>query len=74
VAAGTAYTFAAVYALRNKVRIHLGSNHEIKSPRIGKFAKTSSSKYMHELDISTEKEIDKELVGWLKEAYNLKKK
>ena len=72
VVAHSAYTFAAVYALRDRVRIHFGSDHEIRSPRIDKSAKTSSSKYMHSVDIRSGKEIDGELVSWLKDAYHLK--
>ena len=72
VVAHSAYTFAAVYALRDRIRIHFGSGHEIRSPRIDKSAKTSASKYMLSIDISGEREIDGELMSWMKEAYNLK--
>ena len=73
VVAHSAYTFAAVYALKGKIRVHFGSDREIKSPRIDKSAKTSASKYMHSVNISSEKEMDGELMSWLKEAYNMKK-
>ncbi len=69
-----AYTFAAVYALRDKIRIHFGSGQEIKSPRIDKSAKVSANKYMHSIDINSAKEIDSELLSWVKQAYNLKGK
>lgn len=69
-----AYTFAAVYALRDKIRLHFGLDHEVKSSRIDKFAKTSANKYMHSIDIKSAREIDKELISWLKQAYSLKSK
>ena len=69
----TAYTFAAVYALRDRIRIHFGSDKEIRSPRIGKSAKTSASKYMHSIDIKSADEMDKELITWLRQAYNLRR-
>lgn len=72
VKASSVYTFAAVYALRDRIRIHFGSNREMKSPRIDKSAKTSASKYMHSIDVKNAKEIDTELISWLRQAYNLK--
>ena len=69
-----AYTFAAVYALKDRIRIHFGSDRELKSPRIDKSAKVSAGKYMHSIDIRAGAEIDKELVSWLRQAYNLKRK
>jgi len=67
------YSFACVYALRDRIRIHFASEVEIKSKRIGKYAKTSASKYMNSIDIKSAEEIDNELIGWLKQAYNLKR-
>lgn len=69
-----AFTFAAVYALRDRIRIHFGLNREVRSPRIDKSAKISASKYMYSIDIKDAKEMDGELISWLKEAYNLKGK
>lgn len=68
------YTFGCVYALKDGIRIHFASETEIKSNRIQKFAKTSSTKFLNSLDIKSTKEMDKELMGWIKEAYEMKKK
>lgn len=69
-----AFTFAAVYALRDRIRVHFGLNREVRSPRIGKSAKVSANKYMYSIDIKNAKEIDAELLFWMKGAYNLKDK
>lgn len=68
------YDFAAVYALKDKVRIHFALDYKLKSSRIDKSSKYSAKRYMHSIDIESKDEIDKELIGWLKEAYHLRTK
>jgi len=74
VASGTCFTFAATYAMKDRLRLHFGLSRKIASKRIRKYAQTAASKYTYELDIMDKKEFDKELLDWLKEAYNMKKK
>ncbi len=64
----TTYTFAAVYALRDKIRIHFTLYRKLDSPRIGRFSQISGKRYMYSIDVKDEKEMDKELMGWLKES------
>ena len=66
------YTFAAVYALRDKIRIHFTLSHKLDSPRIGRFSHVSGKRYMYSIDIKDEKEMDKELMGWIKESAKTK--
>jgi hypothetical protein len=73
------YTFTAVYALKNKIRIHFPLDYELRSPRINKYSQVSKSararyRYMYSIDIDKKDEIDKELVDWLQQAYSLKTK
>ncbi|MBU0731704.1 hypothetical protein KKC88_02390 [Patescibacteria group bacterium] len=65
-------SFGAVYALKDGIRIHFASNKPIASPRINKSSKISAQNYMHSLDIHKKSEINKQLINWLKLAYNLK--
>ncbi|HEX9262628.1 MAG TPA: DUF5655 domain-containing protein [Candidatus Bathyarchaeia archaeon] len=65
------YTFAAVYALRNKIRIHFTLNHELENPRIKKSSQMSNTKYLYSIDIENSNEINEELISWLRQAYNL---
>lgn len=67
-----AYTFGAVYILENKIRVHFGLGCKLVSPRINKFSQMSASRWLYSLDIKREAEIDKELIGWLKQAYEKK--
>lgn len=66
------YTFAAVYALRNKIRIHFTLNHELENLRIKKSFQMSKNKYLCSVDIEKSDEIDEEVISWLGQAYNLR--
>ncbi|NYZ60771.1 hypothetical protein H0O01_03680 [Candidatus Micrarchaeota archaeon] len=66
------YTFAAVYALRDKIRIHFTLDHKLESPRIIRFSQIAAKRYMYSIDIKDEGELDKELLGWIKEASKTK--
>lgn len=68
----TNFTFAAVYALKDKIRIHLSLDYKLKNPRIDKWSQMSKNRYLYSLDIKDKKEIDRELMDWLKEAYHLR--
>jgi len=64
------YTFAGVYALKDRIRIHLVLTREIKDPRISASTKMSTNRYLYSIELRTNKEIDKEIVDWFTEAYN----
>jgi hypothetical protein len=68
------FDFAAVFPLKDKIRIHFALDHKLKSSRVDKSSKYSASRFMHSIDIESKKRIDKELIGWLKEAYHLRTK
>ena len=68
------FTFAAVYALKDRIRIHFTLDHRLESYRIDKCFHVSTNRYSYSIDIENEKEIDEELIRWLKQAYNLRKK
>jgi len=69
-----AFTFSAVYAMKDGLRLHFGLDHKISSKRIRRYSQIAASRYMYELDIKDKNEMDKELLAWLKEAYSTKKK
>lgn len=69
-----AFTFAAAFAMKDRLRLHFALDHKIASPRIRRHSQIAASRYMYEVDIKDKKEMDKELLGWLKEAFNIKKK
>jgi len=62
------YAFACVYILKDRIRVSFSLNYKIKSSRITKFAKIFGS-YKYLIDFKGEREIDKELLDWIKQAY-----
>jgi hypothetical protein len=65
-----AYTFAAVYALKDRIRLHIASGKKLNCPRFGKPTKMSASRFLCSIDVKDKSEIDAELVQALKEAYS----
>jgi len=51
--------------------INIKSDHQIKSPRVEKMEQISSKRFHHKMRITSPKDFDDELKGWLKEAYLL---
>ena len=68
----TSSTFAAVYALRDRIRIHFTLDDQLENVRIEKYTKMSKKRYLYSIDVKSAREIDKELLGWLKHSYNLR--
>ena len=69
----TTFTFAAVYALKDKIRVNFTLNYDLKNSRLVKVSQMSANRYLYDIDIRNESEIDGELISLLKQAYNLKK-
>ena len=67
------HTFGAVFAFKNKIRIHFTLDHKIKNKRIDRWSQPPKNRYMYSVEFKEAKEIDKELLSWLKIAYNMKK-
>ncbi len=65
------YTFGAVWALKDRIRIDFRLDHTIKSSNIHKEFKMSANRYLYHLDIFDKKDINSDLIGWLKESYSL---
>ncbi|MFC1663004.1 DUF5655 domain-containing protein [Patescibacteria group bacterium] len=65
-------TFVGVYAMKDKIRLHFSLDKKLNSKRIKKYSSMSAKRFLFELDIINKKEIDKELIGWLGRAYQLK--
>ena len=63
--------FAGV-ATRNKaIVLTIKSDRELSSPRIHKSEQTSAFRFHHEVKLTSVAEVDAELLGWLKNAYEL---
>ena len=66
-----ATAFAGVAVRKTHIVLTIKSDHKIKSPRIFKSEQTSAKRYHHETKLSEVEDVDAELKGWLKAAYDL---
>jgi hypothetical protein len=63
--------FAGVAVRKGHVVLTIKSDRPIDSPRVFKSEQTSAKRYHHEVRLSAEKDLDEELQGWLRAAYDL---
>ena len=63
--------FAGVATRKSAVILTIKSDRKLNSPRIHKSEQTSASRYHHEVKLTSPGEVDAELTGWLKAAYEL---
>src|ERR1700741_4873002 len=70
---GNRFGFAGVYTRKNYINLEVHLNHKLTSKRVSKVEQASANRYHHTIKLTSPKEIDKELLVWLKEAYELKK-
>ncbi len=64
--------FAGVYVRKSCLSLELNLHHKIKNKRIQKAEQASANRYHHTIQVNSPAEVDEELIGWLKEAYELK--
>lgn len=63
--------FAGVHPRKAAVLLNIRSATEIKHPRIRKVEQVSKSRFHNEMIVASPEEVDSEVVGWLREAYQL---
>jgi hypothetical protein len=68
------YDFLAALPKKDRLEVRFALNRVIDSPRLKQSVPVSSKYFKNCIEISTEKEIDAELLKWLDEAYYLKSK
>ena len=67
----SSYTFSGIWLLRDKLRLDFRVDYPIDSERIIKQEKISTNRYLYYIEIQEDKDIDKELIGWIKDSYFL---
>jgi hypothetical protein len=68
------YEFLAVLPKRDKLEIRFSLDRKLNSSRLKQAVPVSSKDYKNCFEVSSEGEIDDELIGWIKESYHLKNK
>ena len=70
---GNRFGFAGVYSRSDYINLEVHLNYSLKSKRVSKVEQASANRFHHTIKLTSPEEVDKELLGWLKEAYELKK-
>jgi hypothetical protein len=65
--------FAGIHPRKDYFILNIVSDKPITSQRIKKTEQVSKSRFHNELKIGSESDINSELIGWLKTAYELMK-
>jgi len=63
--------FAGVHPQLKKLRLNIRLARKLEQERIRKVEQVSASRFHNELDLGSPTEVDGELTGWLREAYDL---
>lgn len=67
------FGFAGVYTRKEYINLEVHLNYKLTSKRVVKVEQASANRFHHTIKLTNPKEIDKELMTWLKQAYELKK-
>lgn len=70
----SAYTFGAVWALRDRIRVDFRADYKIKTHKQHKMIRLSPNRFLYYFDLKSKKDIDAELLGWMKLSYGLHEK
>jgi hypothetical protein len=63
--------FAGVHPRKSGILLNIRSSAPIESPRIRKVEKVSANRFHNEMLVGAPAEVDGEVLGWLRAAYNL---
>jgi hypothetical protein len=67
------FGFAGVYTRKDYINLEVHLSYELTSNRVSKVEQTSANRFHHTIKLSSVKDVDRELLNWLREAYELKK-
>ena len=65
------FGFAGVYTRSNYINLEVHLPSKLQSPRVTKVDQASANRFHHTIKLTSEKDVDVELMGWLWEAYDL---
>src|SRR5215469_2151409 len=70
---GNRFGFAGVYTQKRAINLEVHLNYKLIGPRVSKVEQASANRFHHTIKLLNPADIDGELLGWLHEAYDLKK-
>lgn len=63
--------FAGIQTRRDFLTLTVKAGSDINSPRISKRERASANRWHHEIRLSSVDEVDVELIGWLRDSYDI---
>jgi|SRR5690242_20473426 len=66
------FGFAGVYTRKDYINLEVHLSRKVSGKNVSKVEQASANRFHHTIKLTTPKDINKELLGWLKEAYILK--
>jgi hypothetical protein len=66
------FAFAGIYTRKSYINLEFHLSRKLEGVRVSKVEQASANRFHHTVKLSGPKEVDKELISWLKEAYELK--
>jgi hypothetical protein len=70
---GNRFGFAGVYTRKDYINLEVHLDYKLTGKRVLKVEQASANRFHHTIKLSNPKDIDRELLAWLKKAYELKK-
>lgn len=68
------YTFCGVWITKSKIKFDFRLNYQIKDSRVKKEVLLSKNRFIYYFEITSKEEINKKLIGWIRDAYFLNTK
>lgn len=65
----SSYTFGACWALKDRIRVDFRVDHKITTKKHFKVIQMSPNRFLYYVDLLTKKDIDAELLGWMRKSY-----
>src|ERR1044071_4802135 len=60
--------FAGVATRKGAIVLTIKSDQKLSSPRIHKSEQTSANRFHHEVKLTSPRDVDSEIIGWLRKA------